>query len=144
LIKARLHTTTREVREIAEPTDHIQIGADLNYPIRARGSAARDQYRRAILVSLIEIILYIRIKLKVTVVALVASGDKIAPWQTLSARETQTSSPRGSWIFRAHKAAVITTQLPVEHWHAWIADATIADAILDRRPAARAPLRAHR
>ena len=23
-------------------------------------------------------------------------------------------------------------QLPVEHWHAWIGDATIADAILDR------------
>lgn len=32
----------------------------------------------------------------------------------------------------AHKATVITTQLPVDHWHAWIADATIADAILDR------------
>jgi DNA replication protein DnaC len=32
----------------------------------------------------------------------------------------------------AHKATVITTQLPVEHWHAWIGDATIADAILDR------------
>ena len=23
-------------------------------------------------------------------------------------------------------------QLPVEHWHGWIGDATIADAILDR------------
>jgi DNA replication protein DnaC len=22
--------------------------------------------------------------------------------------------------------------LPIEHWHAWIGDATIADAILDR------------
>jgi len=32
----------------------------------------------------------------------------------------------------AHKATVITTQLPVDHWHAWIGDATIADAILDR------------
>jgi DNA replication protein DnaC len=32
----------------------------------------------------------------------------------------------------AHKATIITTQLPVEHWHAWIGDATIADAILDR------------
>jgi len=32
----------------------------------------------------------------------------------------------------AQKATVITTQLPVEHWHAWIGDATIADAILDR------------
>jgi DNA replication protein DnaC len=32
----------------------------------------------------------------------------------------------------AHKATVITTQLPIDHWHAWIGDATIADAILDR------------
>jgi DNA replication protein DnaC len=31
-----------------------------------------------------------------------------------------------------NKATVITSQLPVEHWHAWIGDATIADAILDR------------
>lgn len=30
------------------------------------------------------------------------------------------------------KATLITSQLPVEHWHAWIGDATIADAILDR------------
>lgn len=30
-----------------------------------------------------------------------------------------------------NKATIITSQLPVEHWHAWIADATIADAILD-------------
>ncbi len=27
---------------------------------------------------------------------------------------------------------IITSQLPIEHWHAWIGDATIADAILDR------------
>ena len=32
----------------------------------------------------------------------------------------------------AVKATIITAQLPVEHWHAWIGDATIADAILDR------------
>jgi hypothetical protein len=32
----------------------------------------------------------------------------------------------------ARKATVITTQLPVEHWHAWIGDATIADALCDR------------
>lgn len=32
----------------------------------------------------------------------------------------------------AHKATVITSQLPIDHWHAWIGDATIADAILDR------------
>jgi hypothetical protein len=30
------------------------------------------------------------------------------------------------------KETIITSQLPVEHWHAWIGDATIADAILDR------------
>lgn len=32
----------------------------------------------------------------------------------------------------ANKATIITNQLPIEHWHAWIGDATIADAILDR------------
>jgi DNA replication protein DnaC len=31
-----------------------------------------------------------------------------------------------------HKATIITSQLPIEHWHAWIGDATVADAILDR------------
>ncbi len=32
----------------------------------------------------------------------------------------------------ANKATIIAGQLPIEHWHAWIGDATIADAILDR------------
>ncbi len=32
----------------------------------------------------------------------------------------------------ASKATIIAGQLPVEHWHAWIGDATIADAVLDR------------
>src|SRR4029450_14056654 len=27
---------------------------------------------------------------------------------------------------------IVTSQLPIEHWHAWIGDATVADAILDR------------
>jgi len=31
-----------------------------------------------------------------------------------------------------NRATIITSQLPVEHWHAWIGDTTIADAILDR------------
>lgn len=31
-----------------------------------------------------------------------------------------------------NKATNIISQLPVEHWHGWIGDATIADAILDR------------
>jgi DNA replication protein DnaC len=31
-----------------------------------------------------------------------------------------------------NKATIITSQLPIEHWHTWIGDATIADAILDR------------
>jgi hypothetical protein len=30
------------------------------------------------------------------------------------------------------KASIITSQLPIEHWHAWIGDATVVDAILDR------------
>lgn len=30
------------------------------------------------------------------------------------------------------RATVITSQLPVEHWHAWIGDAAVADALLDR------------
>jgi hypothetical protein len=32
----------------------------------------------------------------------------------------------------ANKATNVTSQLPIEHWHAWIGDATIANAILDR------------
>ena len=31
-----------------------------------------------------------------------------------------------------NKATILTSQLPIDHWHAWIGDATIADAILDR------------
>ena len=30
------------------------------------------------------------------------------------------------------RATIVTSQGPIEHWHAWIGDATIADAILDR------------
>ena len=30
------------------------------------------------------------------------------------------------------KATITTSQLPIEHWHEWIGDATIADAMLDR------------
>jgi len=30
------------------------------------------------------------------------------------------------------KATIITHQLPVAHWHGWIGDVTLADAILDR------------
>jgi DNA replication protein DnaC len=30
------------------------------------------------------------------------------------------------------RSTVITAQLPIEHWHGWIGEATIADAILDR------------
>ena len=32
----------------------------------------------------------------------------------------------------AHKATSLTTQLPIDHWHGWLGDATVADAILDR------------
>jgi DNA replication protein DnaC len=30
------------------------------------------------------------------------------------------------------RATIITHQTPIEHWHGWIGDATVADAILDR------------
>lgn len=30
------------------------------------------------------------------------------------------------------RATILTTQLPVDHWHAWLGDPTMADAILDR------------
>jgi DNA replication protein DnaC len=30
------------------------------------------------------------------------------------------------------RATIITSQLPIEHWHEWIGDASIADAMLDR------------
>ncbi|AWB35842.1 IS21-like element helper ATPase IstB [Orrella marina] len=30
------------------------------------------------------------------------------------------------------RGTIITSQLPVDHWHAWIGDAAIADAMLDR------------
>lgn len=30
------------------------------------------------------------------------------------------------------KSTIITSQLPVDHWHAWLNDPTLADAILDR------------
>jgi DNA replication protein DnaC len=31
-----------------------------------------------------------------------------------------------------HRSTVITSQLEVKHWHTWLADPTVADAILDR------------
>ena len=30
------------------------------------------------------------------------------------------------------RATIITHQLPIEHWHGWLGDPTVADAILDR------------
>ena len=31
-----------------------------------------------------------------------------------------------------NKSTIITSQLPIDHWHAWLNDPTVADAILDR------------
>ena len=33
---------------------------------------------------------------------------------------------------RTHRATIVTSQLPVEKWHDWIGEGTLADAILDR------------
>lgn len=30
------------------------------------------------------------------------------------------------------RSTVVTSQLPIEHWHQWLNDPTLADAILDR------------
>jgi len=30
------------------------------------------------------------------------------------------------------RSTIITSELPLEHWHAWLQDPTLADAILDR------------
>ncbi|WP_269498681.1 ATP-binding protein, partial [Castellaniella sp. S9] len=30
------------------------------------------------------------------------------------------------------RATLVTSQLPVEHWHAWIGEPALADAMLDR------------
>ena len=30
------------------------------------------------------------------------------------------------------RSTVVTSQLPVKRWHAWVGDPTLADAILDR------------
>jgi DNA replication protein DnaC len=30
------------------------------------------------------------------------------------------------------RATIVTSQLPIEHWHEYIGDPTLADAILDR------------
>jgi DNA replication protein DnaC len=40
--------------------------------------------------------------------------------------------PKAEDGYAVSKATIITSQLPIEHWHAWIGDATIADAIMDR------------
>ena len=32
----------------------------------------------------------------------------------------------------ARKSTLITSQLPIDHWHPWLGDATLADAIMDR------------
>jgi DNA replication protein DnaC len=34
----------------------------------------------------------------------------------------------------AMRPTTVTSQLPAEHWHAWIGDVTIANVILDRLP----------
>lgn len=52
----------------------------------------------------------------------------------MSALDTQTRADLLEIIDdrAANKATIITSQLPIEHWHAWVGDATIADAMLDR------------
>ena len=30
------------------------------------------------------------------------------------------------------KSTIITSQIPIDHWHEWLGEATLADAIMDR------------
>ena len=45
---------------------------------------------------------------------------------------THSALPEIIYDHAGNKATIIASQLPIEHWHAWIGDATIADVILDR------------
>jgi DNA replication protein DnaC len=38
----------------------------------------------------------------------------------------------GSHDRHAARSAIFTSQLPIEEWHDYVADSTIADALLDR------------
>jgi len=38
----------------------------------------------------------------------------------------------GRWISEHHNVIILTSQLPVEHWHDHLGEATVADAICDR------------
>jgi len=41
-------------------------------------------------------------------------------------------TPLANRLRTTGKATLITSQLPVEHWYAYLNDPTLADAILDR------------
>ena len=66
-------------------------------------------------------------------------GLEYPPWQrhlrlvAAAADQNRCAAARRLGHDRAGaKATLITSQQPIEHWHAWLGDATIADAILDR------------
>jgi len=50
-------------------------------------------------------------------------------WLDALTRETlmEVLDNRGNW-----RTTLVTSQLPVDHWHAWVNASAIADAMLDR------------
>ena len=68
--------------------------------------------------------------------ALIANANRYEP--ELNRATAEFAAHYGTVILPARprkpqdKAKVITSQLPVEHWHAYLNDPTLADAILDR------------
>lgn len=98
------HTRQRAVSasRVEEPV-RAELGLPLEELIRR---AARDLLQRAIAV-------------------------EVAPWLEELARVSLLDGRRAV-VRYGQRATLITSQLPVEHWHDLIGDPTLADAILDR------------
>ena len=57
----------------------------------------------------------------------------LMPWFKSPMKEGWLPGPLGAKLQLANlRATVITSQLPISHWHEAVGDPTLADAILDR------------
>ena len=68
-----------------------------------------------------------------TMAELRAKRDAVADADLVELRLDSVRDPDVAGALEGRtRPTIVTSQLPVEHWHAWIGDATVADAILDR------------